>query len=43
LEKPTILEIEATLGEKLPRCSVPGVEAYQELPPKPKTARRRRF
>ncbi|HEX7186371.1 MAG TPA: DEAD/DEAH box helicase, partial [Thermoanaerobaculia bacterium] len=24
LEKPTILEIEATLGEKLPRCSVPG-------------------
>ena len=43
LEKPTILEIEATLGEKLPRCSVPGVEAYQELPPKPKSARRRRF
>jgi ATP-dependent RNA helicase RhlE len=43
LEKPTILEIEATLGEKLPRCSVPGVPAYEELPAKPKGARRRRL
>jgi ATP-dependent RNA helicase RhlE len=45
LEKPQILEIEATLGEKLPRCSVPGVEPYVELAARPqaKGGRRRRL
>ncbi len=30
LEKPMIAEIEARLGEKIPRCTLPGVEHYVE-------------
>jgi ATP-dependent RNA helicase RhlE len=33
-DKPTIKEIEDTLGEELPRCTVPGVEPYVELKPR---------
>jgi ATP-dependent RNA helicase RhlE len=33
-DKPTIKEIEATLGEELPRCTAPGVEPYVEMKPK---------
>ncbi len=29
-----IKEIEATLGEELPRCTVPGVEPYVEMKPR---------
>jgi ATP-dependent RNA helicase RhlE len=42
LEKPQIQEIEARLGEKLPRCTVPGVEPYVEIEQKKKSAGRRR-
>jgi ATP-dependent RNA helicase RhlE len=34
LDKAMIKEIESTLGEELPRCSVPGVEPYVELKPR---------
>lgn len=40
-DKPTIKEIESTLGEPLPRCTVAGVEPYVEIKPK-FTMRRRR-
>ena len=45
LEKPQILEIESTLGEKLPRCTVTGVPPYVELAARPqaKGGRRRRL
>ncbi len=45
LEKPQILEIESTLSEKLPRCTVTGVEPYVELAARPqaKGGRRRRL
>jgi ATP-dependent RNA helicase RhlE len=43
LEKAQILEIEAALGEKIPRCTVPGVEAYVELAGKSGGGRRRRM
>jgi ATP-dependent RNA helicase RhlE len=33
-DKPTIKEIEATLGEELPRCTAQGVEPYVEMKPK---------
>ena len=33
-EKPIIKEIEQTLGEELPRCTVPGVQPYVELKPR---------
>src|SRR6185295_1980921 len=39
-DKPTIKEIEKTLGLEIPRCTVPGVEPWVELKPKP-TVRRR--
>jgi len=35
LDKPMVRQIEAALGKELPRCSVPGVPAYQELKVKP--------
>jgi ATP-dependent RNA helicase RhlE len=41
-DKPTIKEIEATLGEELPRCTVPGVPAYVEMKPKVTMRRGRR-
>jgi superfamily II DNA/RNA helicase len=34
LDKPKIKEIEQTLGEDLPRCTVPGVQPYLEMAPK---------
>jgi ATP-dependent RNA helicase RhlE len=34
MDKPRILEIELVIGQKLPRCSVPGVEPYVESPPR---------
>ncbi len=34
LDKPRIKEIEQTLGEDLPRCTVPGVAPYVEMSPK---------
>jgi len=34
MEKPIIKEIEEALGEELPRCTVPGVEPYQEIKPR---------
>lgn len=39
-DKPTIKEIEATIGLEIPRCTLPGVEPWVELKPKP-TIRRR--
>jgi superfamily II DNA/RNA helicase len=42
LEKPLVLEIEGALGEKIPRCTLPGVEPYVEIKTKT-SARRRRF
>jgi len=41
-DKPTIKEIEATLGEELPRCTVPGVPPYVEMKPKVTMRRGRR-
>lgn len=38
---PMVRKIEETLGEKIPRCSVPGVEAWEESEKKPATKRRR--
>ena len=40
-EVPMIRKIEETLGEKIARCSVPGVEAWEEMEKKPSRARRR--
>jgi ATP-dependent RNA helicase RhlE len=34
MDKPRIREIEQTLGQPLPRCSVPGVDAYVEAQPR---------
>jgi len=34
MDKATIKEIEQTLGEDLPRCTVPGVEPWVEMKPK---------
>ncbi len=39
-DKPVIKEIEAAIGQEIPRCTVPGVEQWVELKPKP-TVRRR--
>jgi hypothetical protein len=39
-DKPTIKEIESTIGLEIPRCTLPGVEPWVELKPKP-TIRRR--
>lgn len=39
-DKPTIKEVEAVLGFEIPRCTLPGVEPWVELKPKP-TIRRR--
>ena len=33
-DKMMIKEIESTLGEDLPRCTVPGVEPYVEMKPR---------
>jgi ATP-dependent RNA helicase RhlE len=41
-DKPMVKEIEATLGEELPRCTVPGVAAYVEMKPKVTMRRGRR-
>jgi len=40
LDKPIVRELEDVLGEKIPRCELPGVEAYAELQRKPKIRRR---
>jgi len=34
IDKMRIKEIEATIGEELPRCTVPGVEPYVEMKPR---------
>ena len=34
MDKPRVKEIEQTLGEPLPRCTVPGVDAYVEMSPR---------
>lgn len=34
MDKGTIKEIESTLGEDLPRCTVPGVQPYVEMKPR---------
>ena len=41
-DKPMVKEIEATLGEELPRCTVPDVPAYVEMKPKVTMRRGRR-
>ena len=38
---PMVRKIEETLGEKIARCSVPGVEAWEEMEKKPSRERRR--
>jgi ATP-dependent RNA helicase RhlE len=38
---PMVKKIEETLGEPVPRCSVPGVEPWEELEKKPGATRRR--
>ena len=38
---PMVAKIEETLGEKIARCSVPGVEPWEELEKKPSRVRRR--
>ncbi|MEO8382184.1 MAG: DEAD/DEAH box helicase [Acidobacteriota bacterium] len=38
---PMVKKIEETLNDKIPRCSVPGVEAWEELEKKPSRTRRR--
>lgn len=40
-ELPMVKKIEDTLGEKIPRCAVAGVEAWEELEKKAKRERRR--
>ena len=39
---PMVRKIEETLGEKIPRCTVPGVEAWEESEKKPASKSRRR-
>jgi ATP-dependent RNA helicase RhlE len=39
---PMVRKIEETLGEKIPRCTVPGVEAWEESEKKPASRERRR-
>ena len=39
---PMVRKIEEELGEKIPRCSVPGVEAWEESEKKPASRSRRR-
>ncbi len=34
IDKPRVKEIEQTLGEEIPRCTVPGVRPYVELTPR---------
>jgi ATP-dependent RNA helicase RhlE len=41
IDKMRIKEIEATLGEDLPRCTVPGVEPYVEMKPRNSLSGRR--
>ncbi|MES1240825.1 MAG: DEAD/DEAH box helicase [Acidobacteriota bacterium] len=41
-DKPTIKEIEEVLGEEIPRCTVPGVDAYVEMKPRVSLGGRRR-
>ena len=38
---PMVAKIEEVLGEKIPRCTVPGVEPWEELEKKPSRVRRR--
>ena len=40
-EIPMVRKIEETLGEKIARCSVPGVEPWEEMEKKPSRERRR--
>jgi ATP-dependent RNA helicase RhlE len=40
MDKALIREIESTLGEDLPRCTVPGVEPYVEMKPRVVLGRR---
>jgi ATP-dependent RNA helicase RhlE len=40
-EIPMVRKIEETLGEKVPRCAVAGVEAWEEMEKKPSRGRRR--
>jgi len=40
MDKPKIKEIEQTLGEEIPRCTVAGVEPYLELKPRTTMSRR---
>src|SRR5436190_745294 len=40
-ELPMVRQIETTLGESIPRCTVPGVEPWVELEEKPTRERRR--
>src|SRR5215203_91041 len=41
MDKAIIKEIETTLGEDIPRCTVPGVEAYVEVKPRVTLGNRR--
>ncbi len=41
IDKMRIKEIESTLGEELPRCTVPGVEPYVEMKPRVSLSARR--
>jgi len=41
IDKMMVKEIEATLGEELPRCTVPGVEPYVEMKPRVSLSARR--
>jgi ATP-dependent RNA helicase RhlE len=41
MDKQLIKEIESTLGEEIPRCSLPGVAAYVEMRPKVTMSHRR--
>ena len=38
---PMVKKIEDSLGEKIPRCSVPGIEQWEELEKKATAVRRR--
>ena len=40
---PMVRKVEETLGEKIPRCAVAGVEAWEEMEKKPVTRERRRL
>jgi ATP-dependent RNA helicase RhlE len=40
---PMVRKIEETLGEKIPRCSVAGVESWEEMEKKPVSRERRRL